>query len=142
MFERLLYVSKAADGVTMRDAYDIIRVAHNRNSASDLTGGLSLVDGYFVQVLEGASYALSERYERYERIEADHRHTDIQLRLRAPISTLLFPDDWMALRDGSHIAAEIFSDFDYVAGFPESIFESHAILSFLLASFGRAPVAR
>ncbi len=139
MFERLLYVSKAADGVTMRDAYDIIRVAHNRNSATGLTGGLILLDGYFVQILEGAPYAIAERFER---IAADRRHTDVQLRLRTSISTLLFPDHWMALRDGAHIASEVFTGYDYVPGFPESTFESYAILNFMLASFGRTPIAR
>ncbi len=99
MFQRLLYVSRATDDVNLRDVYDIIRIAHNRNANNGLTGGLLFLDGYFLQVLEGSPYAVEERYSR---ILADPRHTDVSLRLNESSSELAVPIgmDGAAIEDG------------------------------------------
>ena len=50
MHDRLVYVSRAALGIGAGEAYDNIRVSHNRNSRYGLTGALILFDGHFLQV--------------------------------------------------------------------------------------------
>lgn len=68
-----------------KSVYDIIRVSHNRNSKSGITGGLIFLDGYFLQILEGLPLAVGERFEH---IKKDNRHIDILVRqdqVAAPI---------------------------------------------------------
>lgn len=63
-----------------RGVCQIIRVFHNRNSKHQLTGTLILIDGYFLQVLEGHSHYLRERFAI---IAAAPRHTDVAHRTSA-----------------------------------------------------------
>ena len=130
MLERVVYVSRAAVGVGMTDAYDIIRTSHNRNSAYGLTGALALVDGWFVQVLEGDAFHVRERYER---ISADPRHTDVQLREQRAITAITFPGEWMALRSGAQIGPELREQFAYSPGFPAEQFDGERLHAFLRA---------
>jgi hypothetical protein len=134
MYERLLYVSKASEGVGMREAYDIIRVSHNRNSTAGLTGGLMFIDGYFIQVLEGSPFALDERYNK---IKQDLRHTEVTLRYRQTATGLLFPDDWMAIRDGASVGKFVLASFGYQPGFPEDRFDGELLLTFIRSCFGK-----
>ncbi|TWU46337.1 Blue light- and temperature-regulated antirepressor YcgF [Rubripirellula tenax] len=137
MFKRILYTSRAAEGITMRDVYDILRVAHNRNSESGLTGGLLLIDGYFLQVLEGAPYSVDERYKR---IVADQRHHDVVLRLAESNSELLFPSEWMALQDGHDVDPDLLAEHAYQIGMPEKTFSGQQVLAFLTDCFARSTV--
>lgn len=130
MLERVVYVSQATTGVGLTDAYDIIRTAHNRNSEYGLTGALALVDGWFVQVLEGDAFHVRERYER---ISADPRHADVDLREQRPIDDVSFPGEWMALRSGAQIGPELREQFGYSPGFPAEQFDGERLHAFLLA---------
>jgi hypothetical protein len=130
MFERLVYVSKARHDISARDAYDIVRVAHNRNSAAGLTGGLLLVDGHFIQVLEGQSEQLDERFKV---IAQDRRHTDVEIRWRAACESPMFPGEWMALRNGIEIDEATRQKFNYKPGLPASEFSGPRITAFVLA---------
>lgn len=132
MFERILYTSRASDRMTMRNVYDIIRKAHNRNSDNGLTGGLLFLDGYFVQILEGSPYALEERYRK---IISDPRHRDITLRLRETSPELLFPNDWMSLRSADAIDPAVFEAHGYRPGLPVESFSGHQILDFMIDCF-------
>lgn len=113
MYERLAYVSVAAPGIAARDCYDIIRVAHNRNSQQQLTGGLLFLDGHFVQVLEGHPRRLRQRYDI---IAADVRHHDVQLCQTVVTDRLLFADDWMALRSDAEIPLDLRARWDFGPG--------------------------
>lgn len=130
MFERLVYVSRAAPGITARDCYDIIRVAHNRNSQFGLTGALLFLDGHFVQVLEGDRFRMRERFQV---IAADPRHTDVDLRQSTPSDSLLFPGDWMALRSGDEIDPAVMARFGYQPGLPAAQFNGERIVDFVRA---------
>jgi hypothetical protein len=130
MLERLVYVSRAVPGITRRDTYDIIRGSHNRNSAQGLTGGLLLVDGHFVQVLEGDRIRVRARYEIITR---DPRHTDLQLRQAVLTDTLMFPGEWMALRYEQDIPGELRSRFGYAPGLPAAQFDGERTAAFVLA---------
>jgi hypothetical protein len=138
MYRRLLYTSRAANGISVSDVYDIIRVAHNRNSESGLTGALLFLDGYFIQVLEGSPYAVAERYER---IVADERHHDVVLRVDVLCNALLFEHEWMALRDGSEIEPRVFEEHEYEPGLPVDRFDGNRSLAFLLSCFEQSAVA-
>lgn len=130
MFERLAYVSRAAPHIGMRDCYDIIRVAHNRNSQFGLTGALLFLDGYFIQVLEGDRCRMQERFQV---IAADPRHTALELRHRQPCDTLLFPGEWMALRSAAEIDPAVLDRFGYLPGLPAAQFSGERIVEFALA---------
>lgn len=130
MFERLVYVSEAAPGVGARDAYDIIRTAHNRNSETGLTGALLFIEGHFVQVLEGDSFHLRQRFAK---IAADPRHINVQLRECVAIDERLFPSDWMALRQGEGVPLDVQRSFGYVPGFPPDTFPPERLVAFVRA---------
>lgn len=130
MFERLVYVSRVAPGVGPRDAYDIVRTAHNRNSQIGLTGALLFIDGCFVQVLEGDSFHLRQCFAK---IAADPRHVDVQLRECVAIAERLFPREWMALRQGDGVPLAVQQAFGYVAGFPPAIFPPERLVGFVRA---------
>lgn len=130
MFERLVYVSRAAPGFTARDCYDIIRVAHNRNSQFGLTGALLFMDGHFVQVLEGNGLRMRERFQV---IAADPRHVEVDLRQSVPSESLLFAGDWMALRSGDQIDPAVKARFNYQPGLPAARFSGEQIVDFVRA---------
>lgn len=130
MYERLVYVSRAAEGIDARDAYDIIRTAHNRNSRLGLTGALVFVDGHFAQVLEGDPYGLRQRFEIIRR---DRRHRDIELRALETVDHRCFPDDWMALRHDDAVPADVRARFGYAPGFPAERFPAERLLAFVRA---------
>lgn len=130
MILRIAYVSRAAPGVTERDAFDIIRVAHNRNRQHDLSGGLVFLDGHFAQVLEGMPRRVLERYERIAR---DARHVDVDLRLQAQVHERLFEGEWMALRCAHEISPGLRRAPAHVPGWPADRFDGPAIVDFVKA---------
>ena len=130
MIERIVYVSRAAPGVGARDVYDIVRVAHNRNSRLGLTGALLLLDGHFLQVLEGDGYRLRERFAV---IAADPRHLEVSVRQSVAIRAMSFADEWMALREGSVGLKPVLRTFDYAPGFPPDRFDGDRLVAFALA---------
>ena len=132
MYEQLVYVSRAAPGMDAHSAYDIIRVSHNRNSKHGLTGALVLIDGYFLQVLEGHSHSLRERFAI---IEADPRHTHVSVRQSIAKRERTFPDEWMALRHGDAVDESLKLDFGYAPGFPATHFTGEKLVEFALACY-------
>lgn len=132
MYQRILYVSRATEHVSMKDVYDVIRVAHNRNSNAGLTGGLLFLDDHFIQVLEGGPFAITQRYKR---IATDPRHQDIQLRLDERIDELMFPSDWMALRSHDDVDPAVLAHHGYVPGLPADQFSGQQILALMADCF-------
>lgn len=130
MFERIVYVSRAAPGIGAAQTYDIIRHAHNRNQARGLTGALLLLDGWFVQVLEGEPFRLRPCFERIER---DPRHEALSLRARLHAPQRLFPGDWMALRMGQDLPPGLLQQFGYEAGLPARRFDGERLQALVLA---------
>jgi hypothetical protein len=130
MYERIVYVSRAAPGIGARDAYDIIRVSHNRNGRYGMTGALLLVDGHFLQVLEGDGFRIRERYAR---IATDPRHTDVELRQSRRIQQLSFVGEWMALRHDDEIAPHTREAHGYAPGFPTDHFDGDRLVAFAVA---------
>ncbi len=132
MYEQIVYVSLAMPDVDAQGAYDIISMSHNRNSKHGLTGTLILMDGFFLQVLEGHRHALRERFAI---IAADPRHTDVSVRQSIAISERTFPDEWMALRHGDAVDESLKLDFAYVPGFPATHFGGEKLVEFARACY-------
>ena len=77
---RLLYTSRACPSPSIADPADqphvIASQARERNAQSGVTGCLVLVDGNYLQILEGAPDRVEETFER---ICKDMRHTEVRL---------------------------------------------------------------
>jgi len=138
MILRIAYVSRAAPGVTERDVFDIIRVAHNRNRQHDLSGGLVFIDGHFAQVLEGMPYRV---HERFARIARDPRHVAVDLRLEKRVQERLFEGEWMALRCAQEIDPGLLRARAHAPGWPADRFDGDALVEFVKACCTAAAVA-
>ncbi len=132
MLKQVLYSSTASADITMRDVYEIIRVSHNRNGKSGLTGGLLFLDGYFFQLLEGLP---SEVDVAMQRIHRDWRHHDVQVRREQRVISPIFSEDWMALRSAAQIPDEVFQEHDYEPGMPSDRFSADDLFTFMMACF-------
>lgn len=139
MIERIVYVSRAAPGIGLREAYDIIRTSHNRNRQHNLTGALILIDGHFLQVLEGDAWQVRERFAR---IATDPRHSQVEVRLQDRVAQPTFGGEWMALRHGDAIGDDVRAAFGYAPGLPADRMDGLRLVEFARAACAQAqPVA-
>ncbi|MCW5665437.1 MAG: BLUF domain-containing protein [Piscinibacter sp.] len=76
MLVRLLYASRAAEGVGQEELAAILRKSRQHNPGTGVTGLLCLSGGIFLQVLEGGRSQVSALYNR---IAQDPRHRDVVL---------------------------------------------------------------
>lgn len=76
MLVRLLYASRAAEGVGQEELGAILRQSRQDNPGTGVTGLLCLSGGIFLQVLEGGRTPVSQLYNRISR---DPRHRDVLL---------------------------------------------------------------
>ena len=101
-YSRLLYTSRACPrpdaDLTDCDRDAIAAQARQRNSVSGITGCLVLVDGTYLQILEGAPEQVEETFER---ICKDMRHADVRLIDLVGTGERLFEGWDMACLDGS-----------------------------------------
>jgi len=78
MLVRLMYASRAAEGVDQEELVAILRKSKANNPALGITGVLCLclTERIFMQVLEGGRGAVNRLYHR---IASDPRHSDVEL---------------------------------------------------------------
>ena len=76
MMVRMLYASRAADGVDQDALHTILRQSKTNNPALGITGLLCYSDGIFIQALEGGRAAVNALYLR---IAQDPRHREVVL---------------------------------------------------------------
>jgi len=93
MLARLVYASKAR-GFRRADLNDILQVSRPCNERAGITGALCVLDGVYMQYLEGQE---AEVEALYRRIEVDPRHEEVTVLDRTFIATRVFPDWAMAL---------------------------------------------
>lgn len=86
----LVYMSAAVDDLTDGQLVDMLREARLRNQALGVSGLLLAKGGRFMQVLEGPSWSVEDRFAVIER---DPRHQDVKSLSREPIETRRF-DGW------------------------------------------------
>ena len=129
MYKRLAYVSRAAAGISARDAYDIIRVSVNRNCGQQLSGGLVFIDQHFVQVLEGHPARVDARFAV---ISADPRHEGVELRQAVSCDRLLFEGNWMAFSSGEQISPALRARHGITPAHPVHLLAPEALVAFVL----------
>jgi hypothetical protein len=76
MLVRLMYASRAAEGVNQDALVHILRQSKAHNPSLGVTGVLCFSQGIFLQVLEGGRSAVNRLYNR---IATDPRHTQVEL---------------------------------------------------------------
>lgn len=84
---RLLYVSRARQGLTDDDILNILETSRARNARERITGVLCYGRGYFAQIIEGPDNALLQLYMD---IVGDPRHGDCLLLYLSPTWERLF----------------------------------------------------
>jgi hypothetical protein len=82
MLERMIYKSKAADGIGSLCLFNILSKARANNASVGITGHLIFDGTYFTQCIEGSTEAIDRLWES---LVADQRHQDIKIVSRAPI---------------------------------------------------------
>jgi hypothetical protein len=82
MLERIIYKSKAADGIGSLCLFNILSKARANNASVGITGHLIFDGTYFTQCIEGSTEAIDRLWES---LVADQRHQDIKIVSRAPI---------------------------------------------------------
>ena len=92
--ERLTYCSRArVDTSSLQAISEILGVSRRNNVRDRLTGALAVNDGWFLQAIEGSPHAVDSLMRR---LEADPRHTDLEILSRRPVTGRLFADWSMA----------------------------------------------
>ncbi len=76
MLVRLLYASRAKDGIAQDELLAILRKCRTQNPPLGVTGVLCYSEGIFLQVLEGGRSAVNGLYNR---IAGDPRHSQVEL---------------------------------------------------------------
>lgn len=76
MMVRMLYASRAADGVDQDALHTILRQSKTNNPPLGITGLLCYSGGIFIQALEGGRAAVNALYLK---ISQDPRHRDVVL---------------------------------------------------------------
>ena len=84
---RLTYASRSKGMLGAVDVKDIIRISQRNNAALGVTGALLLVNGVFLQCLEGSSAAVNTLYHR---IALDPRHHQTSILAFAEIDRRCF----------------------------------------------------
>jgi hypothetical protein len=136
--ERVLQVSRAAPGLDAGAVHAIIRHAHAGNAPAAVTGALVLVDGWFVQLLEGPPASLDACLARIGR---DPRHAALELRGRERALARIFAGQPMALRTRACLDAGLLDAFGYRRGFPVADFPADVLLEFVAQGCrGRRPL--
>ena len=138
MLERIVYVSRAAPGMTLQAVFHIIRAAHARNGRDGISGALVFLDGCFAQVLEGPAAQLAAAFARIRR---DPRHGALGLRTRERALCRLFPGQALALRSRACLDPGLLYAFGYRAGFPVERFPADVLVEFVVRAC-RTPAAR
>ncbi|MBS0314365.1 MAG: BLUF domain-containing protein [Burkholderiales bacterium] len=87
MLVRLLYVSRAADGLSAAMIDEIVAQSRKNNPEAGLTGLLCHSGSIFMQVIEGGRPAVSATFARILR---DPRHRDVELLVFEEISERRF----------------------------------------------------
>ncbi len=131
--EYLIYRSKALVAPRSEACRKIVAVSRMNNASLDLTGFLHAEEGLFIQYLEGAPKPL---WALYERLQLDHRHTNLVLLGRGKLAKPRF-EDWRMGYSDEHVLS--FADFKEQVSFlgPVEKASSKQALYFMMAACAR-----
>lgn len=85
----IIYFSKSTDLFSESSLPSLLEQWRDYNAKTNISGILLYVRGSIVQVLEGEAQAVETLFDR---IQIDHRHTDVTKVMNRPITERLFPD--------------------------------------------------
>ena len=102
---RLIYASRATPPV---DTDSLLVQARRNNPARGITGGLVLLEGVFLQYLEGREDDVEHMFER---IMHDPRHCEVKVLERREIPRRMFTDWSMAMLEWTDETRMIFQSF-------------------------------
>jgi hypothetical protein len=105
---RLIYVSKATSRLPP-ELRDILEVSRRNNRPAGITGALCLINGVYLQYLEGEEAVIAPLLER---IAADPRHSGTKVLDRSPIENRAFSSWTMGLLTWDRGSEEIFREFN------------------------------
>lgn len=106
---RLIYVSTASRALPT-ELKEIVASSQSNNARVGITGAMCLIDGVYLQLLEGDDWTVQHLYNR--RIAVDPRHTDPKILDLSPIETRYFPNWGMGLLTWNDETTEIFARFN------------------------------
>ena len=95
---QLTYMSRRADGLSLEETIGLILHAAGKNADVGITGFILFAEHFFVQVLEGDE---AEVAATFARIQADPRHTELNVLSDASVEERSFPDWSMGFANGS-----------------------------------------
>lgn len=104
-FYRLIYTSRARTPI---ETGALLRQAQKNNPARGITGGLVVLDGVYLQYLEGSEEAVESLLAR---ILGDARHSGVKVLERRAVPRRMFSDWSMALLEWTPSTRQIFHGF-------------------------------
>lgn len=114
MLIRLTYASRSTGVLGPSDVKDIVRVSQRNNAQLGITGALLLIDGIFLQCLEGDHLAVNTLYHR---IVQDTRHRDTAILNFAEIDVRLHGAWRMGLVLSTEANRELVLRYSATSGF-------------------------
>ncbi len=90
---QIIYSSVSSTPMQAEDLQDILERARDNNARRGITGALTYVDGFFLQILEGETGSVSTLMEKIAR---DVRHEDVTVLQAGEVADSGFPDWTMA----------------------------------------------
>lgn len=126
--ERIVYVSRAAEGFDLEAVWAMAARARVRNAETGVSGALVHLDGWFAQVLEGPPEAVGATFAR---IVADPRHRDLDLRVRERRHCPGFRGRPLLLGGAAQVDTDLRAAFGYRAGFPVAAFPLDVLVEFV-----------
>ncbi|VWX61078.1 Blue light sensor protein [Burkholderiales bacterium 8X] len=121
MLIRLIYASRAEEGLTPAKLALILKHSQTRNDQDSVTGGLAYLDGVFLQYIEGPDDVIARTFAR---IAADPRHRDVKVLERRNIPRRMFSRWSMSLLSWVDETRNIFRAFS--PGAKIDLYETHA----------------
>lgn len=118
MLIRIIYVSKASSSLPL-ELKEILAVARKNNPSLGITGAMCLIDGAYLQYLEGEEAVVDVLYKK---IEGDGRHSAPKVLERRSISARTFPSWAMALLTWNDETKMLFRRFN-----PEAALDAYAV---------------
>lgn len=109
---QMIYVSRASSPVPL-ELRDILASSRKNNPALNISGALCLIDGVYLQYLEGEEATVDALYRK---IEEDSRHSEAKVLNRRAITTRAFPKWAMALLTWNEETKQIFRQFNPDSG--------------------------
>lgn len=133
-YTQLLYASQAGRPMEEAEQQELLAKARLFNASQQITGLLSVCDGYFVQCLEGERARVNQLYNH---IIKDSRHHSVELLLYHSVDRRLFPNWSMGLLPKEQLKLHILgADYESLQFSPMELKDKYCVsLLYALAEY-------